>query len=214
MNFEFKNDAGKPYAELFSKYGQILENELSGCMVLNYVSSHDDSGPFDSKRKRTREAGTKLLLTPGASQVYYGDETGRTLIVEGTNGDATLRSFMNWEELEENIDINGVPVKEILEHWQKLGRFRKAHPAVGAGKNQMISEDPLLFSRVFTSESFSDKVIIGLDLKPGKKILDVSSVFSDGSRLLDYYSGEKLSVKKGKVVVDSQHDIVLLELIN
>jgi hypothetical protein len=39
----------------------ILNGELKGNSVLNYLSSHDDGGPFDAKQK-TIEAGTKLLL--------------------------------------------------------------------------------------------------------------------------------------------------------
>jgi hypothetical protein len=31
------------------------------------------------------------------AQVFYGDESARSLVVEGTQGDATLRSFMNWD---------------------------------------------------------------------------------------------------------------------
>jgi alpha-amylase len=37
---------------------------LKGNSVLNYLSSHDDGGPFDAKRTKTIEAGTKLLLSP------------------------------------------------------------------------------------------------------------------------------------------------------
>jgi alpha-amylase len=70
---------------------------LKGNTVLNYLSSHDDGGPFDAKRTKT-EAGTKLLLSPGIAQVFYGDESARSLVVEGTQ-DATLRSFMNWDAI-------------------------------------------------------------------------------------------------------------------
>jgi alpha-amylase len=35
---------------------------LKGNTVLNYLSSHDDGGPFD--KNKTIEAGTKLLLSP------------------------------------------------------------------------------------------------------------------------------------------------------
>jgi len=60
------------------------------------------------------------LLSPGISQTYYGDETGRSLVVEGTQGDATLRSFMNWEDVKSNPET-----QKTLLHWQKLGQFRK-----------------------------------------------------------------------------------------
>jgi hypothetical protein len=50
-----------------------------------FVSSHDDGGPFDAKRTKTIEAGTKLLLSPGIAQVFYGDESARSLVVEGNS---------------------------------------------------------------------------------------------------------------------------------
>ena len=125
INFEFKSDASKNYEKIFSKYYKILDNELKGFGTLNYLSSHDDGSPFDGTRKKPFETATKLLLSPGASQIYYGDESARSLEIEGTIGDATLRSFMNWDEFDKN--------KDVIEHWQKLGRFRANHPAIGAG---------------------------------------------------------------------------------
>ena len=135
INFDFRNEAKMNYEELFSKYSNILQNDLKGNTVMNYVSSHDDSYPFDKKREKTFESGTKLLLAPGISQVYYGDESARSLDIEGTQGDATLRSNMNWDDIS-----NKTETKEVLAHWQKLGLFRKNHPAVGAGVHTQISK--------------------------------------------------------------------------
>jgi alpha-amylase len=86
----------KDYEFIFSKYSAILNGELKGNSVLNYLSSHDDGGPFD-KRTKTIEAGT--FTFSGIAQVFYGDESARSLVVEGTQGDATLRSFMNWDAI-------------------------------------------------------------------------------------------------------------------
>ena len=98
INFDFRNEANMDFEPLFSKYNTLLQNDLKGYTVMNYVSSHDDSWPFDKKRVRPFESGTKLLLAPGIAQVYYGDESVRLLDIPGTQGDATLRSFMNWKE--------------------------------------------------------------------------------------------------------------------
>src|SRR5699024_423177 len=100
INFDFKGDANKPYEELFSNYSNLLNGDLNGKTVMNYLTSHDDGSPFDKERKKTFEAGTKLLLTPGISQIYYGDESARTLTVAGAEGDANLRSNMNWNDLQ------------------------------------------------------------------------------------------------------------------
>ncbi len=154
INFDLRSSGDRSYEEVFSSYYEILSGKLDGHSTLSYMSSHDDSHPFDKQRKKPYETANRLLLAPGASQVYYGDELARTLIVEGTNGDATLRSFMNWESIE-----NDAETKEILEHWQKLGRFRRDHIAIGAGVHSMISEAPYTFSRVYSEDNFTDKVL-------------------------------------------------------
>lgn len=207
INFEFKWDAKGSYESIFSKYSDKLNSDLKGFSVLNYISSHDDGSPFDPKREKAIEAGTKLFLSPGISQVYYGDETARSLVVEGTEGDATLRSNMNWNEIETNPEI-----QKILQHWQKLGKFRKNHPSIGAGIHKQISSgSEYVFSRVFTKGKFNDTVIIGLDLPIGKKEIAVDNLFANGKKLKDTYSGKTAIVTNGKVTIDSNFRIVLLE---
>jgi len=206
INFEFKYNAKDDYEKIYSKYSNILNNELKGYGTLNYLSSHDDGQPFDAKRSRPFETATKLLLSPGTSQIYYGDESARSLVIEGTIGDATLRSNMNWNDIKKDS-----LTKSILSHWQKLGKFRNDHPAIGAGTHKMISENPYIFHRTFSRDNFSDEVIIGLDLELGKKEIDVSPVFKDGTLLRDAYTGVDVTVKKGMVKINSPYGIVLLE---
>ena len=209
INFEFKWNAKELQAEtLFRKYDQKLKNDLKGYGVLNYLSSHDDGQPFDPDRKKPFETANKLLLSPGASQVYYGDESARSLVIEGTVGDATLRSKMNWDEI-----ATDDAKKSILKHWQKLGQFRANHPAVGAGKHQMITAQPYYFYRTYQKGGFRDLVVIGLDVHKGAKSIDVSKMFKDGDNIRDAYSGKKTKVVDGRVVIDSEFDIVLLEKI-
>ncbi|MAD97197.1 MAG: alpha-amlyase [Flavobacteriaceae bacterium] len=203
INFEFKWNAKQMSKEdLFVKYDTALQNELEGFGVLNYLSSHDDGQPFDPRRENTMETATLLLLSPGASQVYYGDETARSLVIEGTEGDATLRSFMNWEETGNEMN------KAVLTHWQKLGQFRAKHPSVGAGKHKAITtEGGYSFSR----ELAEDKVVVGLNYVKGAKEINVAGIFEDGSMVRDAYANVEAEVKDGKVVVNSEFDIVLLE---
>jgi alpha-amylase len=207
INFEFKWDAKNDYETIFSKYSGKLNNELEGNSVLNYLSSHDDGTPFDAKREKSIESATKLLLSPGISQTYYGDESGRPLVVEGAQGDATLRSFMNWDDIRNNPET-----QKIILHWQKLGTFRRNHPAIGAGVHKQISASPYIFSRGYENGVVKDRVVIGLDLPVGKKQLKVSSVFKDGTKLKDAYSGKSVEVRNGIAEVDSEFAFVLLEL--
>ena len=206
INFDFKGDANKGYEELFSYYNKVLQNEMGTYSVMNYITSHDDGWPFDKKRERTFEAATKLLLTPGVAQVYYGDETARSLEIEGTQGDATLRSFMNWEDVQSNAKT-----KALLTHYQKLGKFRANHPAVGAGKHQKISNAPYTFSRTYQKGDFKDTIVIALDAPKGAKTIQVSNAFAEGSKVRDAYSGMIGEVKNGKVEIHSTETIVLLE---
>jgi len=206
INFDFRNEAKMNYEELFSKYSHILNTDLKDHTVMNYVTSHDDGWPFDKKREKTFEAGTKLLLAPGISQVYYGDELARSLEIEGTQGDATLRSNMNWDDLK----TNKITYK-LLYHFQQLGKFRKNHPAVGGGIHQQISVAPYVFSRTFSKGNYTDKVIIGLDLPQGKKEISADTIFENGTQVKDAYSGETAVVTDGKISLNTSYTILLIE---
>ncbi len=206
INFELKKDANKDYEQIFRKYNSLLQTKLKGVGVLNYLTSHDDGSPFDKDRQKPYRTANVLLLTPGTSQVYYGDETARNLTIEGAVGDATLRSFMNWE------DLDSLNTQKVLTHWQKLGKFRSRHPAIGAGRHKRLARKPYVFSRTFTDGDYKDKVVVGLNLPEGAKSLWVKGFFGDGTRLYDAYSETSVEVKNGKVILDTPYDIALLEL--
>ena len=207
INFDFKHDSkNKSYEELFNHYSDVLHGDLKDFGTLNYLSSHDDGSPFDGIRKKPFETANKLLLSPGTSQVYYGDESARSLAITGTEGDAKLRSFMNWDSISKRKRT-----KEVLLHWQKLGTFRANHPSIGAGIHQMITELPYVFFRKFSKETFKDIVVVGLDLPIGIKTLNVTTAFNDGDQVYDAYSNQNITVKNGQVIIDSEFNIVLLE---
>jgi alpha-amylase len=206
INFDFRNEAKLAYEPLFSKYSAILHNELKGHTVMNYVSSHDDSYPFDKKRDRAFESATKLLLAPGIAQVYYGDESARSLDIEGTQGDATLRSFMNWGAIQTDEFA-----QNVLKHWQKLGLFRKNHPAIGAGIHQKISDKNYVFSRKWTQGKYTDQVVVGLDLPSGNKTISVGKIFPNGTKVRDAYSGKTALVTNGKITFNTPATLLLIE---
>ncbi len=206
INFEFRWDADKDYAFLFGKYAEKFATTLKDVTVLNYTASHDDGNPFDAKRVKSFENANKLLLCPGISQTYYGDETARLLVADDATGDAKLRSPMNWDAIDKDASTQA-----ILEHWQKIGRFRGRHVAVGAGTHTVLSTTPYVCARQYTQHGISDAVVIGLDLAKGAKTIAVTGVFKDGQKVRDAYSGQEIKVKKGAVTVDSPFTVVLLE---
>lgn len=206
INFSFKGDVTGPVDSVFTRYSAALHGgALTGVALLNYVSSHDDGSPYDGERKDPLGAGTKLLLAPGGAQIYYGDETARPLMVEGASGDANLRSMMNWSALR-----SGSPTETTLAHWRKLGRFRHAHPAVGAGEHHTLQASPYIFSRILDADGVHDRVLVAMDQGTGPRTIPVFGVFPDGTELVDGYSGVKGRVTKGSVTLNGGSALVLL----
>ncbi len=204
INFGFKSDTGS-LDGLFTRYSATInQGALRGVSLLNYLSSHDDGSPYDVDRKNPLGAGTRLLLAPGGAQIYYGDELARPLRVAGAEGDANLRSMMNWE------DLDGDSTARVLQHWRKLGRFRRAHPAVGAGVHRTLQAEPYIFSRTLESGSRVDRVLVAMDQGEGAKSIPVFGVFPDGTELVDAYSGVSGTVKMGKFSLTSASGLVLL----
>ncbi|KUJ83615.1 alpha-amlyase [Microbulbifer flavimaris] len=202
INFDFSQRAGQDWEDLFSTYSENLNGgPLDGLGLLNYLTSHDDMNSFDRDRKQARTAATKLMLAPGAVQIYYGDELARPLNVSEAKGDAQLRSAMNWQDLEKE------ETRELLAHWQKLGQFRQAHPAVGAGEHRMIAKIPYTFTRNLEGES---SVVVALDAPRGPKTVSVKGVFADGTSLRDHYSDKRVTVRDGKVKLNTRFELVLL----
>ena len=198
INFGFKSDVAGSLDSVFTRYSAALHGgALRGVAILNYVSSHDDGSPYDQDRTDPFGAGTRLL--------YYGDETARLLRVAGAAGDANLRSFMNWQDL-----TRGDSTRRILEHWRKLGQFRQAHPAVGAGEHRLLQARPYIFSRTLEMHGRTDRVLVAMDLKSGPKIIPVFGVFPNGTEVTDAYSGATGTVRNGTIAIASTSGLVLL----
>ena len=201
INFDFKADAANHYEFVFNKYDSLLNKTHKNISVLSYISSHDDSQPFDIEREEPIKSANMLLLAPGGVQMYYGDEIARPLVMEGAEGDANLRSVMNWSSIEEP------ETKEILTHWQKLGQFRKSHPAIGLGEHKMLQIEPYFFSRSYEG----DTAIVGLDLIQDKEItIQLPTPWSNVEKWYDSYSNQSISAQNGTLHIKTDQSTVLL----
>jgi alpha-amylase len=211
INFSMVGDARQGYEQLFSSYSAALNGPLKGYSVLNYLDSHDDGHPFDALREHPLEAANKLLLAPGQAQVYYGDESARVLKVEGAEGDANLRSFMNWDQLKKNTHVGLFGAADVRDHWARLGRFRHAHPAVGAGVHQMLAASPYTFKRTYEKDGVTDRVVVALDLPQDRAVpISVAGVFTDGQTVRDWYTGKTAVVAGGKVQFGMRAPVALI----
>lgn len=209
INFQFRGDANEGLESIFSKYNNLLQNVLgNGKSAMNFLANHDTEDVFDRNRNRTFEAGTKLLLTPGPAQIYYGDETARTLTPgAGATGDATLRSVMNFDDLNTTNSLASL----TLQHFQKIGQFRREHIAVGAGVHSKIQDQPYVFKREYNNENLNDKALVytGNDGDFSGN-LSVYNLWQDGTILKDYFSGEKAEVVNGEVSFNTGFGLVLI----
>jgi alpha-amylase len=201
INFDFAAAASAALDDVskiettWAEYAQKINTDPS-FNVLSYLSSHDTSLFFERYANKDlakqRRAGTLLLLTPGAVQVFYGDENARTYGALATDASHKTRSPYVFGA---NPDVLG--------HWQKLGRFRRAHRAVGAGSHTKVSDAPYTFKR----ELGDDLVYVVLG---GNGPVTVAVAFPDGTRLRDAYSGATATVAAGAVTFTAG-EVLLIE---
>lgn len=212
----FENGGGLPTLDkLASKYQQYADtiNTNDNFNVLTYISSHDTTMANSRSNADMYYQGSAFELLPGAIQIYYGDESNRqklpNLKVDGTRislADHALRSFMNWDEIDTDLQA----------HWQKVGQFRNNHIAVGAGANAEIESSDagaVAFTRTYDKNGVKDAVACVISSVADTDItVDVASVFADGTEVVNAYDGTHAVVAGGKVTFNSgAHNTILVE---
>lgn len=156
INFDMQKKLDKGAAcfsqmqDTYQNYANSLQ-ETPDFTPVSYMSSHDTELFFDRFKSfdMQRNAANALLLSPGAVQIYYGDEVGRELGPYADDFHQGTRSDMVWK-----LDQDR---QKLLEHWQTIGQFRQRHPAVGAGTHEVIKNDS---AYVFSRTLGEDKVIV------------------------------------------------------
>lgn len=193
INFDFQKSLQPNLSNLEAIYSDYANkiNSDPDFNVLSYISSHDTT-LFD--RSNMINGGTGLLLAPGAVQIFYGDEVQRKWM-DAPWDDMKSRSSMDWNNLND----------QVLAHWQKIGQFRNNHLAIGAGQHKQIQSSPYAFSRTYND----DKVVVAVGANDSTTI-NVSSVFSDGTSVRDFYTGDTSTVSNGQVTFDADANGVIL----
>lgn len=177
----------------FPKHGDLDSIVYTWQAYADSVAAHTDWHPFsylnnsyhrDTDMGNIIDCATSFLLSPGVAQVFYGDETGRTLSDARLNvdSDQAFRSDMNWESVD----------SLTLRHYRKLGTIRRSNPMIASGKQYTIDCHTCLRS------NGKDKIIICVLPVEGQPI-SVGSAFADGTIVEELYTGLKATVENGKV---------------
>ena len=174
-------------------------NTKEGFNVLSFMSSHDETLTRGDENTMLYNAAAFLLL-PGGVQIFYGDETNRPLYpgvaFDGYGGSGhALRSDMNWNDMD----------KTLLAQWQKVGQFRNKHVSIGAGANVKLSATSgVAFGRTYDKNGVTDQAaaVIGCN-KNSSVTVDVSTLWEDGSYIINTYDNSSSVVTDGKVTFNS-----------
>ena len=202
INFSFRKNAMN--LSLLPKVYTYMSDTMHAddFCVVSYISSHDTALFTRSMLKKGMIA---LLLSPGAVQIFYGDETGRPRAwPECPYMDLTMRSPMNWED----------PDEELQAFVGILGKFRQRHPAIGAGVHAEISAEPYLFARTMTASDgkSTDTVIVGITEPDQIVSIPIGVYFAEGERLVNAADGSVATVADGAVEFSSGPDgLILIE---
>ena len=210
INFSFSG-AGVNGVEgingVYQNYASTINNQ-KGFNALTYISSHDSN----LARSNLAYQGSAFQLMPGGIQIFYGDESNRPLVsgmnFDGNGGSGhSLRSDMNWNSMD----------NAMLSHWQKVGKFRRNHVAVGAGDHQQITayntSTGYTFERSYDDGMTSDGVICTIGAPANQQIaVDVSSIWNDGKTVTNAYDGKTAVVQNGKATFNSgAYGTILIE---
>jgi alpha-amylase len=156
LNFDLQKEMDKGAAclsEMDSTY-QFYADSMQQHPEINpvsYISSHDTELFYSRFRsfEMQKGAAAALLFTPGAIQVFYGDEIARDMGPYADDFHQGTRSDMLWR-----LDPQR---QELLSYWQILARFRQQHPAIGAGTHTVLKQDQ---GYAFIRETTEDKAVI------------------------------------------------------
>ncbi len=176
----------------FPKHGDLDAIVYTWQAYADSMAVHSDWHPFsylnnsyhrDADMTNMTDCATTLLLAPGVAQIFYGDESRRPLSDARLNvdSDQAFRSDMNWATAD----------SALLDHFRRLGTIRRAHRAIGSGRQHTIDAHTCLRT------AQGDTLVIAVALSDGQPV-NVGAAFADGTPVTNLYTGEKATVTRGK----------------
>ena len=178
----------------FPKHGDLDGIVYTWQAYSDSIQAHPGWHPFsylnnsyhrDADMWNMIDCATALLLSPGVSQIFYGDETGRKLSDARFNvdSDQAFRSDIEWD------DIDSLQ----LAHFRRLGKIRRSHQAIGKGRQTTVD--------VHTAfrQIDGDSLIIRVKPISGQPIT-VAPFYQDGTVLVEQYTGQTNTVDGGRII--------------
>lgn len=192
VNFTFpKNGDLDTIGQVWQQYADSL-NSKNNWTTLSFLNN---TYKRDTKFDNIYNVATTFVLSPGAIQVFFGDEVARkefkTCASDPTHG---YRSDYDWN----------APNEALFTHWEKLLHFRKNHPSVGAGTQKTIA--PNTFVRHYQE----DTTIIKLT-NDTLTTINVRNIFNNNTTLRNAYTGETVQVIDHQVSFHPTHSLVVIE---
>ncbi|MBR6422644.1 hypothetical protein IKS86_08040 [bacterium] len=170
-----------------------------GAVMGNFFGNHDQDRALsecNGNYTLLKHAQTFLLTTPiNIPMLYQGDDIGMTGRAE--NGfDGGRRAVMKFDNLSNSE-------KDALQHVQKLGKFRKAHPALRKGTRSTCASTNDAWVYKFTYEGKT--VVVGIN-KGGSAY---TATCSGVSGSFTSYDGSNVNVSNGSVTVPAGGSLVI-----
>ena len=124
------------------------DSALDGLARATLIDSHDMNRFLwmaGGDKRKLKLAATVLMTYVGMPVVYYGTEVGLSQRRDGITENAEARLPMLWGDEQD---------AELLEHFQRLGRLRRASPALRRGVRRTLSADAdeLVYERALDDE--------------------------------------------------------------
>jgi glycosidase len=138
---------------------------LPGLIRANLLDNHDMNRfvwMAAGNVERVKLAATLLLTLPGMPVIYYGTEVGLSQRHDGVVENAEARLPMLWGD-----DQN----RDLLEHFQRLGRMRAESLALRRGERRTVLADSDVFA--FARTSGDETVMVALNFSEQAQIREV-----------------------------------------
>lgn len=147
---------GKVSARDFAKWLDEHERAFSGLALATLLDNHDMNRFLwmaGGDTRRLKLAATLLMTLPGMPVIYYGTEVGLNQRFDGAIENAEARLPMLWGSDQD---------RDLLAHFQRLGRLRRESAALRRGTRRTLHADDelLVYERALAGE----RLEITLDL--------------------------------------------------